>query len=95
MKEAHENGSPVMRTLFYEFPEDAAAWDREDEYMFGPRYLVAPVLEAGATSRQVYLPAGARWKNINDGTVHEGGETVCAPAPLNVIPVFERCDRCS
>lgn len=95
MKEAHENGSPVMRTLFYEFPEDAAAWDREDEYMFGPRYLVAPVLEAGETSRQVYLPAGARWKNINDGTVHEGGETVCAPAPLNVIPVFERCDRCS
>ncbi len=95
MKEAHENGSPVMRTLFYEFPEDAAAWDTEDEYMFGPRYLVAPVLEAGATARDVYLPAGVSWKNINDGTVHEGGRVVCAPAPLSVIPVFERCDRCS
>ena len=91
MRQAHENGTPVMRTLFYEFPEDAKAWDTEDEYMFGDRYLVAPVFTKGADSREVYLPSGARWKNIDDGTVHEGGSTVCAPAPLRIIPVYERC----
>ena len=90
MKEAHEKGTPVMRTLFYEFPKDPMAWETEDEYMFGDRYLVAPVLEAGADSRNVYLPAGARWKGQRDGTEYDGGCVICADAPLNVIPVFER-----
>ena len=90
MKEAHETGAPLMRTLFYEYPNDAEAWKIKDEYLFGDKFLVAPVLSAGVTSRDVYLPSGARWKNQTDGSVYEGGCTVCAPAPLSVIPVFER-----
>ena len=89
MREASENGSPVLRTMFYEFPEDAACWDCADQYMFGSRYLVAPVLWAGMTERRVYLPAGA-WKNIHTGEVLAGGRTVTAAAPVDVIPVFER-----
>ena len=91
MREAHENGTPVMRTLFYEFPDDPMAWEIEDEYMFGDRYLVAPILSAGAVSRSVYLPSGVRWKEQNDGGIYDGGCTICADAPLGVIPVFEIC----
>ena len=90
MKEASEKGTPVMRTLFYEFPDDPAAWDIEDEYCFGPDLLIAPVLEKGQRSRSVYLPSGARWKDHWTGTVYEGGNTYVADAPLERIPVFEK-----
>lgn len=59
MAEAHRTGAPVMRGLFHEFPHDERAWSVADEFLFGPDILVAPVLSAGATSRDVYLPAGA------------------------------------
>ncbi|MCR5475165.1 MAG: family 31 glucosidase [Lachnospiraceae bacterium] len=90
MEEAHTKGAPVMRTLFYEFPDDPMAWETEDEYMFGDRYLVAPVFKAGLTEREVYLPAEASWKNTSDDRVYEGGCVAFVPAPLDVIPVFER-----
>ena len=47
MQQAHEKGTPVMRPLFYDFPEDPACWDNESQYMYGPDILVAPVMEAG------------------------------------------------
>ncbi|MFN8466090.1 MAG: glycoside hydrolase family 31 protein [Caldilineaceae bacterium] len=90
MKAAHEHGTPVMRTLFYEFPADAKSWDVSDEYLFGPDLLVAPVMDAGVTQRPVYLPAGAQWTNAWTGEVLEGGQTVTAAAPLDTIPLFLR-----
>ena len=89
MKDAHEKGTPVMRPLFYDFPEDKKAWDITDQYMFGADVLVAPVLYEDVTEREVYLPAGS-WININDGSKVEGGQTVTAPAPYEAIPVFVR-----
>ena len=89
MREASENGSPVMRAMFYEFPEDARCWTADEQYMFGPKYLVAPVLYEGMRSREVYLPAG-RWRDMNTGRTLEGGRTVTADAPLDVIPVYEQ-----
>ena len=88
-REASENGSPLIRTMFYEFPEDAACWELQDQYMFGSRYLCAPVFEYGARSRKVYLPAG-EWTLTSDGTKYTGGTTVEAAAPLEYMPVFER-----
>ncbi|MDR2136388.1 MAG: glycoside hydrolase family 31 protein [Treponema sp.] len=90
MKAAHEKGAPVMRPLFYDFPGDPQAWETEDEYMFGPDYLVAPVLYPGKTGRQVYLPAGAGWTDCWSGARHAGGAAVTAPAPLDRIPVYSR-----
>lgn len=92
MREAHEKGTPVMRTLFYEFPEDAASWQIEDEYMFGDRYLIAPVLYPGQTTRTVYLPAGANWKKMGDVSVLNGGTRIEVACPLSEIPVFEKVD---
>ena len=91
MREAHETGAPVMRPLFYDFPADPLAWRTEDCYMFGPDYLVAPVMTAGAREREVYLPAGASWKDFHTGKTYAGGQTVTLPAPIEVIPVLVRC----
>ena len=89
MKEASENGSPLIRTMFYEFPNDAACWRLEDQYMLGSRYLVAPVLYAGMRERSVYLPTGS-WKNFHTGETVSGGQVLSVTAPLEIIPVFER-----
>ena len=90
MRIAHETGLPPMRPLFVDFPDDATAWATEDQFLLGPDLLVAPVLAAGARSRLVYLPAGARWRDPWTGTTHEGGQTIDAAAPLDRIPLFLR-----
>lgn len=90
MRQASENGSPVMRPLFYDFPGDPASWEVEDSYMFGPDLLVSPVMEAGADSRTIYLPRGAQWTDAYTHKVYEGGQTVTVPAPIDVIPVMVR-----
>lgn len=92
MQLAHENGTPVMRPLFYDFNQDAATWDVADEYMFGPDVLVAPVTKAGVTSREVYLPAGVDWIDVRTKRQYEGGRTVTVDAPLESMPVFTRAD---
>ena len=90
MTEAHEEGKPLMRTMFYEFPLDEKCWQIQDQYMFGDTWLVAPVMYAGMRERGVYLPHGARWKNIGTGAIFEGGQVITAQAPLDTMPVFER-----
>lgn len=90
-EEASENGSPLMRAMFYEFPEDPVCWELQDQYMFGSRLLVAPILALNASVREVYLPEG-RWKEQRTGEVFTGGRRVNADAPLDYLPVFERLD---
>ncbi len=87
---AHRTGAPPMRPLFFEFPEDEAAWAVDDQFLLGPDLLVAPVAEAGARSRAVYLPRGVHWTDAATGELHEGGQTIDAPAPIERIPVFVR-----
>ncbi|MFD1176679.1 TIM-barrel domain-containing protein [Paenibacillus puldeungensis] len=94
MQEAHEQGSPVMRPMFYEFPQEDICWELKDQYMFGPDILVAPVLQEGSTEREVYLPAGAEWTELHSGRVYKGGQTITAAAPLEVIPVFLKNEAC-
>lgn len=93
MRAAADTGAPVMRPLFYDFPEDKASWEVEDSYMFGPDLLVAPVMEAGMTECRVYLPEGASWTNAWTGEVFDGGRTVTVAAPLDIIPVMVRNGR--
>ena len=90
MLQAHETGAPLLRAMFYAFPGEAALDGLKDQYMFGEEYLVAPVLTPGARSRDVVLPGGWRWENVDTGEVLEGGQTVRVPAPLDVIPVLRR-----
>ena len=90
MEDAHEKGTPVIRPLFYDFPEDHKCWDIEDSYMFGPDMSVAPVTEAKSVRKSVYLPAGCRWENAWTGEVYDGGYIVTVDTPLDRIPVFLR-----
>lgn len=63
-------GHPMVRPLFFEFPEDPTSWLIEDQYMFGEQVLVAPLLE-DAPERDVYLPPGA-WTDYESGRPHTG-----------------------
>ena len=87
--EASENGSPLIRTMFYEFPDDKKCWELQDQYMFGSEYLVAPIFHLNEFEREVYLPEG-RWEDTRDGKVYEGGQTIRAAAPIDSIPVFKK-----
>jgi len=87
---ASENGTPVMRPLFFDFPEDKKCYTIEDQYMFGPDILVAPVLEAGAISRQIYLPEGSKWRDALTGKTYKGGLSIDYKITIENIPVFTR-----
>ena len=93
MLEAHEKGAPVIRAMFYEFPEDETCWEIKDSYMFGPDILVAPVCFENARNRQVYLPSGALWTHAGTGEVYTGGKSYSIDAPLDTLPVFLREGR--
>jgi alpha-D-xyloside xylohydrolase len=87
---SYQTGAPFMRALFMDFPDDPNVADIPDEYMFGPALLVAPVTEQGATSRKVYLPAGADWYNYWTNERLKGGQTIPVAAPIDTIPLFVR-----
>lgn len=88
MENAHSAGTPPMRPLFYDFPDDEDCWDIDDEFMFGPDILVAPVIHKGVRTRTVYLPAGVKWKEAATGKTYNGGQGIDCDAPLHLIPVF-------
>lgn len=90
---AHEKGTPPMRPLFYDYPEDPDAWNVEDQFMFGPDLLVAPIIYEGAHSRKVYLPDGNSWVNPWTNEPFEGGQWINAEAPLHIIPLYTRGDK--
>lgn len=87
MKEAHEKGTPIMRPMFYEFPNDPKCWDSLEQYMFGDQLLVSPVMTAGQREKKVYLPKGI-WYDVWTGERIEGNKTIWSPAPYTQIPVF-------
>ena len=72
-KQSGERGFPMLRTLFFEFPEDFGSWEVENEYMFGSDLLVAPLFEDGVKERPVYLPEGG-WIDFFSGKEYEGGK---------------------
>jgi alpha-D-xyloside xylohydrolase len=80
----------IMRGLVMDFAGDRRAWNVADEYMFGPAFLVAPVTEYKARSRQVYLPAGATWYDFYTGRSLRGGQTINGAAPYERMPLFVR-----
>lgn len=99
-----KTGLPIMRHLLLGWPDDWRARGRDDEFLFGPDLLVAPVLEPGATTREAYLPAGSWidfWRSVSfqesDGSLVlrspetiAGGQSVVLPAPAEEIPLLVR-----
>lgn len=86
---ASETGAPVQRPLVFDHQHDLLVRDLDDEYLFGPDLLVAPVYESGTTARQVYLPAGT-WYDWHTDERLDGRRFVTAPTPMDRIPVYAR-----
>jgi alpha-D-xyloside xylohydrolase len=80
----------IQRGLPMDWPADRRVRDRGDQFMFGPALMVAPVIEPGATEREVYLPGAPGWYDFWSGARLSSGNTVQAPAPLERIPVYVR-----
>ncbi|MFZ0661912.1 MAG: TIM-barrel domain-containing protein [Acidobacteriaceae bacterium] len=89
VEQTHRTGLPLMRALWIGWPQDAKAVLTGDEYLWGDHLLVAPVLEAGATRRTTYLPAGAWWDFWSNQRVGGGGE-VTREVDLATIPLYVR-----
>ena len=86
-----EEGYTIMRPLIFDFSDDPEALSQQTEYMFGPRYLVCPVIEEDAREQRVYLPRNARgWTHRYTRKHYAGGQYVSVPLSLEHIPVFER-----
>lgn len=85
----HKDGT-IMRALVQDFPADPKVKDLGTQYLFGPSILVAPVYTQGATTKEVYLPAGANWVDFYTGEKRPGGQAVTVEAPLTRIPLFVR-----
>lgn len=71
-KHSAENGLPMMRALFIEYPDDPGAWLVDDAYLFGQDILVAPLFE-NVTSRNVYLPGNGKWIDYQTGKTYNAG----------------------
>jgi len=86
---ASDTGAPVQRPLVFDYQYDPTVRDIDDEYLFGPDLLVAPVFTAGGTARQVYLPAGG-WYDWHAGPLMGGRRYLLAPTPMDRIPIYAR-----
>lgn len=88
-EESHRTGAPVMRPMFYEFPEEDAFVNLGHQFMLGSALLAAPVTRAGSGAREVRLPRGV-WTEYWSGRRLNGGRAILAEAPLDTLPLFVR-----
>ncbi|MEN9714734.1 MAG: hypothetical protein RJA35_201 [Actinomycetota bacterium] len=86
--DASETGAPIQRPLIFDYQNDVEVRDLDDQYLLGGQLLVAPVLEAGAESRAVYLPKGGWYCWYKNSLVVSDGARIKANAPLERIPMF-------
>ena len=89
-QEAQTTGVPPVRGLWVEYPKDERARQEDQQWLLGPNVLVAPVVEQGASTRNVYLPQGC-WKHVDTGAQYEGPRDVTVPAPIDSLPYFFKC----
>ena len=88
-------GGSMLRPLVMDFRGDTNVFNIADQYLFGPSLMVNPVIKAGATSRNVYLPAGANWVDFWTGKNYSGGQNIEAAAPVETVPLFVRAGSIS
>lgn len=91
-EECHRTGAPILRPLFFEFPEDGRTRTTDDEFMLGSALLAAPITRRGASHRHVYLPEGT-WFHLWSGERIEGPADILARAPLGEPPLYVRANH--
>jgi alpha-D-xyloside xylohydrolase len=86
----YDQQKSLMRALAFDFRTDPKALSITDQYLFGPAFLIAPVLEANARGRKVYLPGADLWFDFWTGRAWRGGQQIDARVDIATIPVFVR-----
>jgi alpha-glucosidase len=89
--EAADSGLPAQRPLFLHYPDDRSLFSVQDQYLYGSDLLVAPVIEEGATAREMILPGEAAWRNCWTGEDLVAGRHL-VQAQIGRPPVFYRPD---
>lgn len=89
-EQAASTGIPIARPLWLQFPGDPQAASQEQEWMLGPDVLVAPVVVAGASGRDVYFPQGC-WRSPATGVQVTGPQSTTVPSAVGDLPFFFRC----
>ncbi|MBN2594758.1 MAG: DUF5110 domain-containing protein [Sedimentisphaerales bacterium] len=84
------NDYTMMRPLVMDFRHDEKVYSIADQYMFGTAIMVNPVIQAGASSREVHLPEGTKWYDFWTGESFTGGQTIDAAAPIETMPLLVR-----
>lgn len=87
MKTASQKGTPMMRPIFYDYPDDEQCYTLGEQYLFGDDILFAPITEQGQTKKEVYLPQG-RWVLTKDAQTYLGGRWYTIEAALNEFIAF-------
>jgi alpha-glucosidase len=90
-EECHRTGAPILRPLFWAYPDDTATYSMDDEFLCGDALLVAPVTRPGVEYRHVYLPAGS-WFHFWTGARIDGPAHVLAHAPLGRPAIYVRAN---
>lgn len=90
----------MLRMLAFDFAEDAKARTIDDQFLFGDNLMICPVtspmyydknsqpIENSMKSRKVYLPQGCGWYDFWTNQYYEGGQTIIADAPIDIIPIY-------
>jgi alpha-glucosidase (family GH31 glycosyl hydrolase) len=89
VRECTQTGMPIIRAMWLHYPDEAAAVERGDQYLWGRDVLVAPVFEKGARSRSLYLPRGT-WYDFWNREKVEGGREITRPVDLETMPLYVR-----
>ncbi len=84
---AADKGTPIMRPMFFEFPNDECCYELDDQYMFGSDILFAPIYKYGETARMVYLPEG-EWIRTSDKSLYRGNQNIVCTAAKNEFIAF-------
>ena len=84
----YQDDYTIMRSLIMDYGDDKNVLEIDDQYMFGPSILVAPVVAYKARNRDVYLPNGNGWYDFYSGTYYNGATKITTEAPLERIPLF-------
>lgn len=80
---------PILRPMFFDFPDDPRFYQLEDQVMFGPHLMAAPFLNPGQSERLVVLPQGM-WYELLSGKVYGPGSSIIVERTPGLTPLFAR-----
>ena len=87
-EESSQYGYPIIRGLFFEFPNDKECWKEIQQYMLGDELLVCPVTEFNTHKLKIYLPKNFDWVDIFNNNLYKGGRYYVVDIDIKYIPVF-------